>query len=149
MERRENRPDSMQGLIGGSMSEHLPGHLIAVVDDDPGILRSLAYLLESADYRVRTFASGAKLLDAGTLEEFDCLISDIDMPGMEGFELLRLVRMIRPRLPVILITGDPDALQRLHDPGAEVPPFFAKPFQGPQLLAAVSDALKSSRSTRS
>ena len=77
------------------------------------ILRSLEYLLESADYAVRLFASAAALLESGCLPEIDCLISDIDMPGMDGFELLRLVHAARPGLPTILITGYPDRLKRL------------------------------------
>jgi FixJ family two-component response regulator len=127
------------------MSDQPPGFVVAVVDDDQGILRSLEYLLESADYAVRLFTSGAELLDSGGLPEIDCLISDIDMPGMDGFELLRLVHAARPELPTILITGYPDTLKRLPPVGGSSPRIFTKPFQGPQLLAAVSDALRYSR----
>jgi len=118
--------------------------VVAVVDDDQSILRSLEYLLESADYAVRLFTSAPALLDSGCLAEVDCLISDIDMPGMDGFELLRLVHAVRPGLPTILITGYPDTLKRLPPLGGSNPLIFTKPFQGPQLLAAVSDALRSS-----
>jgi FixJ family two-component response regulator len=127
------------------MSEDLAGPVIAVVDDDPGILQSLEYLLESADYSVRRFASGMELLDSGQLAECDCIISDIDMPGMDGFELLRVIRSTHPELPVIMITGHPHALQRLRDSGAEMPPFFAKPFEGPKLLKAIGEALDKAR----
>src|SRR4051794_36666278 len=81
------------------------GSMIAVVDDDRRILGALEILLESADYAARLFASGAALLESNCLEDIDCLISDIGMPGMDGFELLRLVRHARPGLPIILITG--------------------------------------------
>jgi FixJ family two-component response regulator len=57
----------------------------AAVDDDPSILRSLAYLLESADYSVRLFTSAAEFMDSDCLHEIDCLISDVDMPGTDGF----------------------------------------------------------------
>jgi DNA-binding response OmpR family regulator len=118
------------------------GHLVAVVDDDPGILRSLAYLLESADYRVRLFASAAELVDQGCLAEIDCLVSDVDMPGVDGFELLREVRSARPGLPVILITGYPETLKRLPAQDAGNPRVFTKPFHGPELLAAIGAALR-------
>ena len=121
-----------------------PGYIVAVVDDDEGILRSLEYLLESADYVVRLFRSGTELINGGSLEEIDCLISDIDMPGMDGFELLRLVHAVRPGLPTILITGYPDTLKRLPPLGGSNSRFFTKPFDGPQLLMAVSDALRDS-----
>lgn len=128
------------------MTDQPSGFVVAVVDDDQGILRSLEYLLESADYSVRLFTSGAELLDGGCpLLEIDCLISDIDMPGMDGFELLRLVHAARPGLPTILITGYPDTLKRLPPMGGNNLRFFTKPFDGPKLLMAVSDALRSLR----
>ena len=127
------------------MSDQLSGFVVAVVDDDRGILRSLEYLLESADYAAHLFTSGVELLDSGYLADIDCLISDIDMPGIDGFELLRLVHAARPRLPIILITGYPDTLKRLPPLGGSTPRFFTKPFQGPELLAAVSDGLRHPR----
>jgi FixJ family two-component response regulator len=118
--------------------------VVAVVDDDQSILRSLEYLLESADYAVRLFTSAAAFLESSCLSEIDCLISDIDMPGIDGFELLRLVHEARPSLPIILITGYPDTLTRLPPLSGNKPRFFNKPFRGPELLAAVTDALRSS-----
>jgi FixJ family two-component response regulator len=124
------------------MTQPARGYLVAVVDDDPSILRSLGYLLESADYRARLFASGAELLEAGCLAEIDCLVSDIDMPGIDGFELLRQVHAARPGLPVVLITGYPETIKRLPAQGAGTPRVFTKPFRGPELLAAISEALQ-------
>ena len=95
------------------MTEHTSSFVVAVVDDEHSILQSLEYLLESADYAVRLFTSATALLESGCLPQIDCLISDIDMPGMDGFELLRLVNAARPGLPTILITGYPDRLKRL------------------------------------
>ena len=126
------------------MTDQPSDFVVAVVDDDQSILRSIEYLLESADYAVRVFASASALLDSGCLPDVDCLISDIDMPGIDGFELLRLVHAVRPGLPAILITGYPDTLKRLPQLGGSNPPIFTKPFQGPQLLAAVDDALRNS-----
>ncbi len=127
------------------MTERASGLIVAVVDDDQSVLRALEYLLESADYTVRLFASGQDLLDSGWLPQIACLISDIDMPGMEGYELLRVVHAARPELPVILITGYPDTLKRLPSMGVGTPRCFTKPFQGPELLAAVSESIRKLR----
>lgn len=124
------------------MTHHASGHVVAVVDDDPGILRSLEYLLESADYRVRLFASGAELMNDACLAEIDCLVSDIDMPGMDGFELLRQIHTARPGLPVVLITGYPETIKRLPAQDDSKLRVFTKPFHGPELLAAISTALR-------
>ena len=124
------------------MNERPAGFTIAVVDDDRRILESLQTLLESADHGVRPFGSAAALIESGWLAEIDCLISDIDMPAIDGFELLRVVRAARPELPIILITGLPEMLNRfsLLDPGHYR--LFKKPFDGQELLTAISDALR-------
>ena len=120
-----------------------PVFVVAVVDDDQGILQSLEYLLESADYTARLFVSAAALLESGCLAQIDCLISDVDMPGVDGFELVRLIHATRPQLPIILVTGYPDRLTRLPALGGSKPRLFTKPFQGHELLEAVSEALRS------
>src|SRR5262249_28459416 len=79
--------------------------LVAIVDDAPRLLESLEELLESAGHAVRAFSSAQTLLDSDALPDIDCLITDIGMPGMNGFDLQSLVSERRPDLPVFLITG--------------------------------------------
>ena len=120
------------------MNDRPPGLTIAVVDDDHRILQSLKNLLESADHGVRPFASAAALLESGCLMMVDCLISDIGMPGMDGFELLRAIQSVRPELPVILVTGQADLLNRIPLAGLGQYRLFRKPFDSEELLAAIS-----------
>lgn len=117
-------------------------YVIAVVDDDQSILSSLEYLLESADYAVLAFNSAAAFLASDRSQVIDCMISDIDMPGMDGFELLERVHSARPGLPTILITGYPERLQRPPRFVGVRPRAFTKPFHAEELLAAVADALR-------
>jgi FixJ family two-component response regulator len=125
-----------------SMAARPSGFVVAVVDDDQSVLRALEYLLESADYSVRLFTSATALLESGCLPEIDCLISDIDMPGMDGFELLERLHAAHPGLRTILITGYPDRLQRMPSVAGIYPGLFTKPFEGAELLAAVGDVVR-------
>ena len=126
-----------------AMPDHARRPIVAAVDDDQRILESVELLLESADYDVRLFSSAAALLESGGLREIDCLISDVGMPIMDGFELARAVQAARPGLPVILITGRPDLLNRAPLDCSRRYRLFEKPFNPQELLTAVGDALRS------
>jgi FixJ family two-component response regulator len=119
-------------------------HIIAVVDDDPRVLESLENLFESAGYGVRKFSSAKSLIDAG-LSDVGCLITDIGMPSLDGFELHDLVKKVQPELPVFLITGR-DVVGDQHRALLNgVSGFFRKPFDGPALLEAVESALRAKK----
>jgi len=127
------------------MTDHQRRSVIAVVDDDPGMLQSIESLLNSADYEVRLFSTATAFLESGGLPEIDGLISDVAMPFMDGLELMRAVQAARPALPVILVTGRPELLHRSRvDPSG---PYrvFKKPFDGQELLTAVALMLRTSR----
>jgi FixJ family two-component response regulator len=122
------------------MSGQVP-RVVAVVDDDPRILESLQELLESAGYEVRLHSSGDALLASG-VSNISCLITDIGMPMMDGFELRDRVRGLRPELPVFLISGRGDLRHDAQADGQGGTAFFRKPFDGPALLTAIDSALQ-------
>jgi FixJ family two-component response regulator len=115
------------------------GPVVAIVDDDKRLLESLEDLLESAGYVTRTFSSAESLLLAG-LSDTDLLITDIGMPGTDGFELRDRVNKAHPALPVFLITGRHEIADQ--DRAQGIGRFFRKPFNAQALLAAVGDALR-------
>ncbi len=115
-----------------------PKGVIAIVDDDQRLLESLQDLLESGGHAVRAFSSAQTLLKSDVVAEIDCLISDIGMPGIDGFELQSIMSQRRPDLPVILITGRHEIAEL---PQAKHDRFFRKPFDGQKLLAAIGGAL--------
>jgi FixJ family two-component response regulator len=116
--------------------------VIAVVDDDRSVLESLEMLLASAEYDVRSFSAAAALLESGILREIDCLISDVGMPAMDGCDLAQIVQAARPELPIFLITGRPELLDRSPRDAPGHYRILKKPFNGPELLTTVGDALR-------
>jgi FixJ family two-component response regulator len=115
---------------------------VAVVDDDPRLLESLEDLLESAGYASRSFSSARSLLISG-LSGLDVLVTDIGMPGMDGFELCALVKKLRPDLPMFLITGRHEIADA--DQAQGVSGCFRKPFDAQVMLAAIGDVLRKSK----
>jgi len=117
--------------------------IIAVVDDDFRVQESLESLLESAGYEVRLFRHANAFLEIQDLEQIDCLIADICMPGIDGLELRRRIEIVQPNLPMILITGCYDMAERLGNTQQNTI-VFRKPFDGPRFLAAVRTSLRGS-----
>jgi FixJ family two-component response regulator len=117
--------------------------VVAVTDDDHRVLESLEDLLESAGYKVRLFASAEQFLDTA-IAEVDCVISDIGMPGVDGFALQGIIRNSRPNLPVILITGRQGFTATEHEVPRGARLLFEKPFDRQKLLAAISSELQRS-----
>jgi len=113
--------------------------IVAVVDDDPRVLESLGELLEASDYGVRSFLSADSLLAEG-LTGVDVLITDIGLPGTDGFELREIVRHLHPDLPVFLITGRHEIADQERAKG--IGGLFRKPFDALALLSALGDVLK-------
>lgn len=114
---------------------------VAVVDDDHGVLVAIGNLLEACNHRPHLFESAEALLASPYLDAVDCLISDIDMPGMDGFELLLEAKARRPGLPVILITGQSNKLNLPPPPGLPLFTLLKKPFSGNELLSALGHVL--------
>src|SRR4029453_17332410 len=110
------------------------GHVVAVVDDDASLRRSLGNLLMSAGFRVETFESAEVFLESGAPAHAGCLVLDVWMPGMGGLGLLGRLVSSGSRIPVIILTahGDEDTRQRsLQAGGGGV---LGKPSKGPALL---------------
>lgn len=114
--------------------------VVAIVDDDPRVLESLEELIESAGYLPRTFPSGAALL-ASDYSQIDCLISDIGLPGVDGFALFDAVKCSQPDLPVFLITGRHEIADQYRTATRDIAGFFRKPFDAGMLLSEIGRVL--------
>jgi two-component system response regulator FixJ len=82
--------------------------VVYVVDDDTDVLRSLRFLLETDGFDVRTFRSGAALLNGIVTGEVDCFVIDYKMSAMSGIDLANRLRNRDIDAPIILMTGYPD-----------------------------------------
>ena len=116
-------------------------HIVAAVDDDFRVRESLESLLGSAGYTPLMFCSAEDFLSSGALYESTCVITDVRMPGMDGTALQRRIRLERPTLPVILMSGhyDAEVQQTAIDEGAV--DVLYKPFDATDLLKIIQAAL--------
>jgi FixJ family two-component response regulator len=119
--------------------------IVAAVDDDFRVRESIKSLLESAGYAPVVFSSAEEFLGSGMLAAATCVITDVRMPGMDGIELQRRIRIERPTLPVILISAryNGEVRQTAIDKGAVA--FLYKPFDATELLTIIQSALTNSR----
>jgi len=122
------------------------GHLgrVLVVDDDPGLRKLCRRLLANEGWHVTVVEHGRAAVQAiqGASEPFDCVVSDVNMPELDGYGLLREIRQSDTDLPVLLMTGDPslDGAVRAIDQGAVS--YLAKPFDQEAMASAVARAAR-------
>jgi len=145
MERAEIRYDAYGILrIDPGMSTTSTIH---VVDDDPAMRDSLRMLLEASGFTVRAYDSASAFLDGGQ-SELGCVLTDVRMPEIDGLTLLRRLREMGVRLPVIVMTGEGDIALAVQAMKAGAVDFLEKPFGDELLLDALDRALEQSEKLR-
>ncbi len=117
--------------------------LILLVDDSIALLRKLAFLLEIAGFSVLTAPNGEKALDILRLQTPDLMISDVEMPGMNGYDLLQTVRTSRQwrHIPVILTSDKYGLDDLLHALDSGASDYLPKPFDIYDVLDSVKRTL--------
>jgi two-component system, LuxR family, response regulator FixJ len=115
---------------------------VHVIDDDEASRQSLAFLLQTAQLEVQTYASAAIFLDLLPDISSNCIITDVRMPGMSGIDLLRRLKELNIAVPVIVITGHGDVPLAVEAMKIGAVDFLEKPFDDEVLLASVRSALK-------
>ncbi|AZO43288.1 response regulator transcription factor FixJ [Mesorhizobium sp. M7D.F.Ca.US.005.01.1.1] len=115
--------------------------VVHVVDDDVDVRKSLGFLLGTADFAVRLHESATAFLSTATGQIDGCIVTDVRMPGIDGIEFLRQLRMRSHTLPVIVMTGHADvalAVQAMKEGASD---FIEKPFDDQVLIDAIRSAL--------
>ncbi|HEY0171689.1 MAG TPA: response regulator transcription factor [Pyrinomonadaceae bacterium] len=122
---------------------------LLVVDDEAKLLRAVAVTLREEGYEVATARSGAEALVAVNASVPDLIVSDIRMPGMDGYQLARALRS-NPRtelIPVVFLTAKGERKDRIAGIRTGVDAYLTKPFDPEELLAVVSNLLKRAERT--
>lgn len=114
---------------------------VLVVDDEASIRDLLAKTLALADYEVDTAGDASAALGRVRASEYDLLIADLRMPGMDGLALIRQVKRLRSELPVIIITGFSTESSAIEAVNLGVAGYLRKPFRVPEVLAAAAKAI--------
>jgi FixJ family two-component response regulator len=115
---------------------------LALVDDEESVRKAVGRLLLSARMEVAAFASGAAFLQAACASPFDCLILDLHMPEMSGFEVLERMSSSGMKTPVVVITGDDTAENRARVSAAGIAACLAKPVDATLLFEAIHAAMR-------
>jgi len=118
------------------------GLTMAVVDDDDSVRIALRQLLCAAQFGALSFSSAEEFLGSRDVEHVDCLIVDVNLPGMSGVALVRALTAAGRSIPVVLISArdDPTTLALIR--AADRVPYLRKPFSDDELFAAIAEAVE-------
>ncbi len=114
---------------------------ILVVDDEQAVRDLLVKTLTMADYEVDTADDGASALDRLRSSDYDLLITDLKMPGMDGLSVIRQARQQSMALPIIIITGYSTEASAIEAINLGVSGYLTKPFRLPRILSVTARAL--------
>jgi two-component system response regulator FixJ len=119
---------------------------IALIDDDEAVLDSLRLYFLSQKIATAGFSSAQEFLAALQQDkQFDCIVSDVRMPGMSGIDLVRELKNRNVGAPIVLITGHGDVDMAVAAIKVGATDFIEKPFDESRLLASVRDAIEESQ----
>ena len=126
-----------EGEIVGSQLMPVSRPVVAIVDDDPTILKSLSRLLKASGYEPHVFDSAEAFLDGLETRTASCVILDVHLPGISGIELRRRMAAAGSKLPVIFMTAVDD--EAIHGEAIEAGGvgLLCKPFSARSLIAAI------------
>ena len=118
---------------------------ILIVDDEPSIVKLLAEILREDGYRCLGCHSSLEALHMINTQRFDVVLSDVHMPGIDGMELLRLVREEHPKLPMVMVTGEGDIRVGVQAMKEGAYDYLLKPLNFGAALVSVQQVLKRKR----
>ena len=116
--------------------------LISIVDDDALAREGIRQLIESLGYRAVTFSSAEHFLESTVIAETTCLITDVQMPGLNGLELQEALQSQGLQTPIILITAYANEKHRSRALDAGALGFLSKPFNEESLIKCLTAAIK-------
>jgi len=122
--------------------------VIAIVDDDPSVREGVESLIRSSGWRVETFASAQEFLARPHTEAPNCLILDLQLPGLSGLDLQKRIAEVGLEIPIVFHTGHgniPSSVQAMKAGAVE---FLTKPFDDEELLRAIQEAVERNGLTR-
>jgi len=122
--------------------------IVFMVDDDPLVRDSVADLLNSAGFAVRTFGSATEFVQSKRPDLSACLILDVELPGLSGLDLQAELASSGVDMPIIFLTGHGDIPMSVRAMKAGAVEFLTKPFRRQELLDAVQEALRRDRENR-
>src|SRR6516164_6121861 len=115
--------------------------LISIVDDDQLARDAIRELVESLGYRAVAFNSAEYFLQSSVIAETTCLITDMQMPGLDGLELQEALQSLGHQTPVIVITAYPNETHRTHALENGAVGYLSKPFDDESLIECLSAAI--------
>jgi FixJ family two-component response regulator len=125
----------------GKKRQHNKAPLVAIVDDDRSVVEAVVSLIQSVGYKAKGFSSAEDFLKSRQLLNSACLILDVRMPSMGGFELQRRLAGTNCRIPIIFITSYDSEAVRIQASQAGAVGFLCKPFSQESLFEVVRTAL--------
>jgi FixJ family two-component response regulator len=121
--------------------------IISIIDDDESVRSSLRSLVRSLGLDARTFASAEDFLHSSHHDDTTCLITDLQMPGLSGIELQRLLSVQGRRIPIIFITAFPEDRVRARAMEWGALGLLSKPFDCQRLVELIDKAIATGRRT--
>jgi FixJ family two-component response regulator len=126
----------------GAVMDKTPPRRISIVDDDASIREAVKSLMRSIQVDVQAFASAEEFLNSERVHDTSCLILDVYLPGMSGFELQNCLNLERKNIPIIFITAHSDEVSRQRALQGGAVEFLSKPVRSDALFKAILSAIE-------